>query len=176
MEKHLSRGTVSKVTYFTLGTGVAAGLAGGLSEIAWIGLYQHLSGASGAAVASGVAQSLLPNLAYGSNAVVLGIGIHLAISIVLGLSIALFIRRFFPALVGTLLEPLFVVASLVAIWGMNFFIVLPIINPAFVTIVPLAASLISKTLFGLASAFVLFWGDRISSQSQSGRKEISARL
>ncbi len=176
MENYLSKVSVPKVSYSAFGTSVAAGLVGGLAEIAWIGLYQHLTGASGAAVARGVAQSLLPNLALGSNAVIFGIGIHLAISVALGLSIALFMRRFLPALVGTLFEPLFVVASLVAIWGMNFFILLPIINPAFVTIVPLAASLISKTLFGLTSAFVLYWGDRKLSQSRSGRMEISPRL
>ena len=61
-----------------------------------------------------------------------------------------------PRLAGTVLEPVAVVTALVAVWAVNFFVVLPVVNPDFVTVVPYAASLISKTLFGVAAAFV-FW-------------------
>jgi hypothetical protein len=45
-----------------------------------------------------------------------------------------------------------------AIWAANFFLLLPAFNPAFVTIVPLEVSLVSKLLFGLAAALVLHFG------------------
>jgi hypothetical protein len=48
-----------------------------------------------------------------------------------------------------------VVALLMTVWAINFFVVLPVVNPGFVTVVPLAISFISKTLFGIAAAIML---------------------
>ena len=53
--------------------GALAGLAGGVIEVAWIALYQHLAGHEAAAVARGVTQSLLPGLASAPAAVPLGL-------------------------------------------------------------------------------------------------------
>jgi len=47
-----------------------------------------------------------------------------------------------------------VVGVLVLVWTMNFLVILPVVNPAFVTIVPYGASLTSKVLFGVAAALV----------------------
>jgi len=142
-----------------LTTGALAGLAGGAVEVVWIALYQHLAGHEAAAVARGVTQSLLPGLAPAPAGVPLGLAIHMGLAVALGIVIAVAIPRLVPRLAGTPLEPVAVVAALVGVWAVNFFIVLPVINPAFVTLVPYAASLVSKTLFGFAAAFV-FWCSR----------------
>jgi len=136
--------------------GTLAGLAGGAAEIAWIAAYQGLTGQQAAIVAQGVTQSVLPSLASAPSAVVLGLAIHMSLAIVMGIVIALAVPRLMPRVVGTMLEPLAVIAGLVAVWAVNFFLVLPVINPDFVTIVPYAASLTSKVLFGFAAALV-FW-------------------
>ena len=46
-------------------------------------------------------------------------------------------------------------AALVSVWAVNFFVVLPIISPAFVHLAPYPVSLMSKVLFGLAAAEAL---------------------
>ena len=43
-------------------------------------------------------------------------------------------------------------AALVSVWAVNFFVVLPTISPAFVHLAPYSVSLMSKVLFGLAAA------------------------
>lgn len=134
--------------------GMLAGLAGGAIEIGWIALYQNLTGHDAAVVARGVTQSLLPGVASAPAAVPLGLAIHMGLAIALGLVIAVALPRLAPRLVGTALEPVAVVAALIGVWAMNFFVVLPAINPAFVTLVPYGASLTSKVLFGFAAAFV----------------------
>ncbi len=42
--------------------------------------------------------------------------------------------------------------ALAGVWAVNFFVVLPIVAPAFVHMVPYAVSLTSKLLFGMAAA------------------------
>jgi hypothetical protein len=46
-----------------------------------------------------------------------------------------------------------VLAILVVIWATNFFIILPRLNLAFVHMMPHAATLASKLLFGIAAAW-----------------------
>jgi hypothetical protein len=80
----------------------------------------------------------------------------MTLAILLGIAIAIFVRRLLPRLVGTVMEPVVVVSMLAGVWAMNFLVILPIINPDFVLLVPYGASLASKVLFGVAAAFV-FW-------------------
>jgi hypothetical protein len=47
---------------------------------------------------------------------------------------------------------------LAAVWKVNFFILLPVINPEFVNALPYAVTLVSKLLFGMAMATVLING------------------
>ncbi|MHA1109274.1 MAG: hypothetical protein ACTSQV_09170 [Alphaproteobacteria bacterium] len=144
----------------TLSTGIAAGLAGGAAEVAWIALYGSFSGVDAAAVASGVTVTLFPALAAHPAAVALGIALHMAIAVLLGAAIAVALRAGVPRLAGTIAEPLAVIGLLVAIWAMNFLVILPQINPGFVELVPLGVALTSKVLFGTAAAMVLFRRDR----------------
>jgi hypothetical protein len=48
-----------------------------------------------------------------------------------------------------------VVATLGIVWAVNFLVVLPVLEPAFLTLLPLAVTLASKLLFGVAAAATL---------------------
>lgn len=135
--------------------GALAGLMGGLAEVLWVSFYQGLSGSGGAVVARGVTQSVFPDFAGSQLSVPLGIAIHMSLAVALGIGVALLVRRAFPQITGTVIEPLVVVWALAAVWAVNFLIILPVINPGFVTLMPLAATLTSKVLFGFAAALVL---------------------
>ena len=49
----------------------------------------------------------------------------------------------------------FAFAALAAVWAINFFVILPVLSPAFVHLVPYSVSLMSKLLFGFAAAETL---------------------
>jgi hypothetical protein len=134
-------------------TGAIAGLAGGAAEISWITIYTYISGGEAAIVARGVTQTLFPQL-ISPSAVPVGIAVHMGLAIILGIAIAIFVRSVLPRTTPAALEAFAVVGLLVGVWGLNFFVILPVINPAFVTLVPYAASLISKILFGAVAALV----------------------
>jgi len=135
--------------------GIIAGLAGGAIEIGWIALYQGMANHESLAVARGVTQSLIPQLGNAPAAGPLGVVIHMTLAVLLGIVIAFVVRRFLPRIAGSAWEPVMVVGMLVGVWAMNFFVILPVINPAFVTLVPYGASFVSKVLFGFAAAFSL---------------------
>lgn len=138
----------------TLSTGLLAGVAGGLAEIIWIAFYQNFAGKGAGEVARGVTQSVLPSMATGSGAITLGIVIHMTLAAILGLSIAALVRHALPKIAGRAVEPVVIVGLLACVWAVNFFVILPVVNPAFVTLVPYGATLISKLLFGVAAAIV----------------------
>jgi hypothetical protein len=141
------RGTWSK--------GVLAGLAGGCAEVVWIYLYSRVAEGQAAAVARGVTHSFLPDLAAPSLSVALGIAIHMGLAVMLGLAVAILVRSLFPELRATAMEPLAVTGLLVAVWAINFLVVLPVINPEFAGLVPYWVSLFSKVLFGIAAVVTL---------------------
>lgn len=139
----------------TWSTGAVAGFAGGGAEIIWIALYKNFSDGDVIAVARGVTESLFLNLVPASAAAPLGVAIHIGLAIILGVAIAVLVRTLVPRVCAPVIEPLAVVGLLVGVWATNFFLVLPVINPAFVALVPYEVSLISKVLFGIAAALVL---------------------
>jgi len=139
-----------------LGLGVLAGLAGGLAEILWISGFMSAVGGNAGQVASAVTATVAPSLGAAGFAAGLGLVLHMSLAIGLGVLVALILRRAVPRLAGTLAEAAILVVILAAVWATNFFVVLPVMNPAFVHIVPLPVSLVSKLLFGLAAAAV-FW-------------------
>ena len=129
--------------------GVLAGLAGGAAEIAWISLYAAATGGDAASVARGVTDTVgigaLPPVAG-------GVSIHMALAAILGMAVAVALaptRLHGARLYGAMTW------ALAAVWAINFLIVLPLINPQFVEIVPLAVSFVSKLLFGVAAATTL---------------------
>lgn len=132
-----------------------AGLAGGVIEIAWISLYSSLTATSSVEVARQVTATVLPAAAGNGFAPFLGIGIHLVLSIALaaGFAALLFgpVARRFGA-TGIFLSGL---TTLSAVWAVNFFFLLPLLNPGFPLLMPYAVTLTSKLLFGAAMSSVL---------------------
>lgn len=133
---------------------VIAGAAGGVAEIAWVSLYAALTGGDAAVIARGVTtavglNALLPNLAVGA-----GIAMHMVLAVLLGMPVLLawHVIGKRQGLAGGYAA---VLGALACVWAINFFVLLPIISPPFITLVPYAVSLTSKLLFGLAAAETL---------------------
>ena len=172
---HLRHGRTSISASFRIWpVGVAAGLAGGLAEICWVAIYACLSGGEAAAVARGITETLFPQLGTSAAAVPLGIAIHMGLAVVLGVAIAVLVRSLLPHLVSTWFESLIVVWLLLCVWATNFFLLLPVLNPAFTTLVPYTASLVSKVLFGATAAMALTFLEASSGKPNlRGRRAIS---
>jgi hypothetical protein len=149
--------TFSRVRFFNpaLKVGLLAGVAGGAAEVLWVIVYGTFSGAGIADVARGVTHAVLPAAAGMTLAVPLGIAIHMALAAALGVVLAVALGPLFarprPALAG----PAAVITALVVVWTVNFFAVLPALDPSFLRLLPLAVTLASKMLFGVAAAAVL---------------------
>jgi len=135
-----------------------AGLCGGLAEVLWVQLYSLLAGLSGAEVARQVTASLLPGAADAAFAPGLGIAIHLALSLLLAVCYATLVWAPFLQRRGPAASLAAASAVLAAIWAVNFLAVLPVVNAAFVGLLPYPVTLGSKLLFGLAMAAVLSGG------------------
>lgn len=132
--------------------GVLAGLAGGAAEVGWVAGYAALTGASGAAVARGVTTAFLPGLYDLPVAVGLGIVLHMVLAVGLGVAVtAAFSAPMLRRIEGWSRSTL-VVLTLGLVWAFNFMVVLPMLEPSFITLLPLAATLASKLLFGVAAA------------------------
>lgn len=132
--------------------GVLAGLAGGVAEVAWVAGYSVLTGASGAAVARGVTTAFFPGLADQPLAVGLGIAIHMALAVGLGLAVAAAFSVPMLRRIGNWPRSTLVVLTLGIVWAFNFLVVLPVLEPSFLTLLPLAVTLASKLLFGCGAA------------------------
>jgi hypothetical protein len=150
---------MTKTQYLgTARLGAIAGAAGGLAEIAWVTVYATATGSNAAILAQGVttavgATALLPE----SFPMILGVAIHMTLAAMLGIVLAFTWRALCASRIGSMSPYPFTLAALVGIWAVNFFVVLPIVSPAFVHMVPYAVSLTSKLLFGLAAAQALRW-------------------
>ena len=132
-----------------------AGIAGGLAEVAWVGVYCAASPLSGDTVLRGITASLLPALEHAAYAPALGMIIHFTLAVAVALGFGLVLSRSYAA--GRSATALCASAQFVlaAIWSVNFFVMLPALNPAFVALMPYAVTLLSKLLFGAAMAATL---------------------
>jgi hypothetical protein len=93
------------------------------------------------------------------------VAVHMGIALALGVALvaALQAMRFAP---GTGYGSAAAVLILAGVWAGNFFVLLPQIDPSFVTLLPYGATLASKLLFGLAAAVCL----RLAGPGSVGRK------
>jgi hypothetical protein len=134
-------------------SGLLAGAAGGLAEIAWVSLYATATGGNAAILARGVTTAAGVTALMPAAPVSVGIAVHMALAVSLGVALVgvwqLLARRDPISLYG------FMLTALAAIWAVNFFVVLPAISPSFVDLMPYSVSLTSKLLFGLAAAETL---------------------
>lgn len=143
---------------------ILAGLAGGLIELIWIMLYSSVTPTSAIDVARQITVTVLPFTVGNGLAPALGVGIHLILSIMLatGFVAVLYgpIARRFGA-TGIFLSGL---TTLSAVWAVNFFVLLPMLNPGFPLLMPYAVTLTSKLLFGAAMSWVLIRTNRTQPQ------------
>ena len=106
-------------------------------------------------VARQILITIIPATVDTNYAPMLGVFIHLFLSVILALVFA-----------ATVLLPLFSrygkkgvflgsLITLTIIWKINFFVVLPLVNTSFISLMPLFVTLISKLLFGAAMAWAL---------------------
>lgn len=133
--------------------GFLAGAAGGLAEIVWVSCYAVAAGGNAASLARGVTTAAGVTALLPDAPIMMGVTVHMALAVLLGVAVACLWqampRRDSVSLYGVTLT------ALVAVWAANFFVVLPVVDPAFVHIVPYSVSLMSKLLFGLAAAETL---------------------
>lgn len=127
-----------------------AGTAGGAAEVLWIGLAASVLGVEGGQVARAVAATVVPAAADSAWTPWLGLAIHFALSFVLA---AAFLQTVASRMRGLGLI-VAAVGALTLVWAVNFFVLLPALNPAFTTLLPLPVTLVSKVLFGLAMGLV----------------------
>jgi hypothetical protein len=139
----------------TLRTGVIAGTAGGLAEVAWVTLYSALTGGDPAIVARGVTTAAGVSALLPGATATLGVAVHMTLAVGLGIALA-FAWRALSANRGGSINPYpFMLAALAGVWAINFYVVLPVVDPAFIPLVSYPVSLISKMLFGVAAAAVV---------------------
>jgi hypothetical protein len=156
----------------TIRYGVIAGAAGGLAEIAWVALYAVATGGNAAILARGVTTAAGVSALFPVSALGLGVAVHMTLAVMLGVALA-FAWRAFSAKRGGSSNPYpLMLAALAGVWAINFFVVLPLVSPAFIHLVPYAVSLTSKLLFGLAAAAVL---RRQDETALNARPAVSAR-
>jgi len=132
-----------------------AGLAGGLAEVIWVALYCSVTPLSGTQVLRQITASFFPSWAGAEFAPVLGLALHLALSVLVAYAFGLVVWRTFARRGGAATTLATSLVALSAIWSINFFVLLPIVNPEFVGLMPYAVTLASKLMFGIAMAATL---------------------
>lgn len=151
----------------TFVTGAAAGLAGGVAEVLWVMVYAAASAVQTGAVARGVAAAMLPpSVALGAAGIELGVVIHLLLSVTLGVALLLLLRGLAQFVNVAPSEFAALPGLLAIVWAINFFVVLPSLAPSFPLLMPYAATLTSKLLFGVAAAWVARTHRAVRARSQ----------
>lgn len=127
------------------------GIAGGVAEIAWVMLYAALTSFDASVVAHAITTTFVSIPLADRVLTVLGIVIHFALSLGLALVFAYAISDRLPreAMVPA------AVAALAVVWDVNFLLVLPVVNPEFVTLLPAPVTLASKLFFGVAMGWTI---------------------
>ena len=142
-------------------TGLTIGLAGGLAEVAVVSVYEAVTGGSVAGVATGISNAFG---LVGSPASE-GLALHMLLAAGLGVGLIAGLRAA-PGCVRAYRAAPFMLGSLAAVWAINFFLVLPVLSPAFVHLLPLSVTFGSKLAFGAAAAFALNGQAILSALSQ----------
>lgn len=144
-----------KASLETIRHGVIAGVAGGVAEIAWVMLYAGATGTDPATLARGVTTAAGMSALFSAAPAALGVTVHMSLAVALGIALSFGWRALSSHRLAMASPFPFMLAALVSVWAVNFFVVLPIISPAFIHLAPYPVSLMSKVLFGLAAAEAL---------------------
>lgn len=131
-------------------SGALAGTVGGLAEILWIVVWSIFAGTDAAEVARGIGGVFIS-----STGPALGISIHMVLALALGIALVATWRSISARWHHAYNTYALAFATLAIVWLVNFFLILPIVSPAFVELIPLPISFASKLLFGVAAAATL---------------------
>jgi hypothetical protein len=140
----------------TLDTLMLAGLAGGIAEVAWVALYCTFVPLDSAEVLRQIVVTASPTLAASPTAPAIGMLMHMGLAVALAIGYGHFMRGAIPQRSSLAASILSGAVALATVWAINFFVLLPILNPAFVILMPYSVSLVSKLLFGASMGWVLF--------------------
>ena len=132
------------------GLGCLAGLVGGVAEIVWISIAHVFGGTSPVGVARAIAGTLGHSSTSATSTALMGASIHLALAGLLGgVMYMVWIRLMKPSKSRVSIM-VFSIATLKAVWAINFYLVLPNLDPGFIVKVPVVNGLISKLSFAVA--------------------------
>ncbi len=132
-----------------------AGLCGGMAEVLWIGVYSFFSGTSLNTIGAAISATFWPTSANMVYAPLLGLVIHLGLSLLLALLLGNLLWRMFAPRRANIGIVAVAMVMLALVWKINFYLVLPVWNPGFIGLLPLSVTLISKLLFGLGMGVIL---------------------
>lgn len=132
-----------------------AGVAGGVAEIIWFMLPGIFLSLNVHDLASGITASIVPAWGSSANAAFAGVLIHLFLSVLLAAAYIATVGRWSISRFGLFGQLLVGVVSLLAVWAVNYLLILPILNPAFIEISTYSLSLPSKALFAIAMVLTL---------------------
>lgn len=134
---------------------VAAGLAGSLAEVLWILTFCAATGRSAIGILRQITATVLAGSAEAAWAPAAGIVLHFLLGVLIAVAFGVVLSNGLLRRARTPARLAAALGVLAGIWAMNFLVLLPALNPSFVTIVPWSASLVSKLLFGVAMAMTL---------------------
>ena len=137
----------------TTGTVFLAGVAGGTVEVVWVMLFCLMSQLPSSLVAEEIARSFLPQIA-GLSALATGLIIHYVLAVLVAGMVAMILLRLLRDRVDMRSVLALSTVALAAIWATNFFVILPVINADFVTLMPYTVTLVSNLGFGIAMGWV----------------------
>lgn len=140
----------SPLAWFT--QGAAIGLAGGLAEVLVVGTYARVTGVD----AWGIAGAIATAVRIDPGSATTGLAVHMALSALLGVVLLAVAKGSGLLRVGSaLLTSTMGLLALSVVWGLNFFVVLPVLSPGFVHLLPYAVTLASKLVFAVAAVVAL---------------------
>jgi len=153
-----------------------AGFAGALAEVVWIGLFCAATPLGGSEVLRQITASIVPAAAGTGYAPALGLAIHFVLGVSVATAFALLVWRPWARSRGVAATFATALLALGLIWTVNFFVVLPAINPLFVGLMPYGVTLLSKLLFAVAMAGALELAPQASAHRNFARGLADTRI
>ena len=144
---------------------ILAGLAGALAEVIWVAAYCSVMPLAGNEVLRQITASVFPSMGGAAWAPALGLALHFALGVAIAYGFAILVWQPVARRMGSRATWCAALLALIAIWAINFLVLLPIINPAFVGLMPYSVTFLSKVLFGTAMAGTLNALDAILPES-----------
>jgi len=140
----------------TLRLSLIAGFLGGMAEVMFMLVYARLTTADPIVIGSEITRSFFHAYSIGWRAALLGLAIHFVLSFIMAGFFITVVMAFFKRAWRRKTSLITLgLAYLAAIWSLNFLILLPSVNVAFVHLSPLLVTLTSKLLFGYSMSAYL---------------------